>query len=213
MKKIIFSNPIKHKLRISSVDIKKNIAFIVFGIIFFIGIIFGSVSGNKANEELLKRLDFIFLTNFDLRCTQGLLATFISSFATGFIFLLIIFLLGLSVWGGLLVLVIPFFKGYGYGLSVGYLYSAYSFYGVLYNVLIILPGAFVCSLVIVASSQESFRNSFVFMSYFRRSSINHNPYTQMKKYIISMLWFFIIMLVSAIIDVVFSLCFSWIFNF
>lgn len=213
MKKIIFSSPLKHKIRITKNDLRKNLIFILFFILLFIGIAVGSINGQKADNELMKRLDFIFLTNFDVRCSQGVFSAFISSFATTFIFLSVIFLLGLSVWGGIVVALIPFFKGYGYGLSVGYLYFRYGFYGVLYNILIVLPGAFLCSAVIVAASQEAFGNSMKFISHFRHSSADNSMNIQVKKYMLSMLWCLFLAAVSATVDMLFSLCFSWIFKF
>lgn len=213
MKKIVFSNPLKRKMPITRYNLRKNLVFIVFLILLFIGIAVGAINGQKADTELMKKLDFIFLTNFDVRCSQGAFMAFISSFATASVFLLAIFLLGLSVWGGIVIAAIPFFKGYGYGLSVGYLYCTYGFYGIMYNILVILPGAFLCSAVIVAASQESFKNSLKFMSYFMRSTVNENPHTQIKKYMLSMLCCLFLSAVSAGADMLFSLCFSWIFNF
>lgn len=213
MKKIIFSNPLKHKIRITHNDLRNNLVFVVFFIILFIGIAIGSLNGKNADTELLKRLDFIFLTNFDIRCSQGVLATFISSFATAFIFLAVIFFLGLSLWGGIVVAAVPFFKGYGYGLSVGYLYFKYGFYGIMYNILVMLPGAFLCSAVIVAASQETFKNSFKFISYLKSSSAETDTHIQIKRFMLSMLWCLFLAAVSAAVDMMFSLCFSWIFNF
>ncbi|MGN0470965.1 MAG: hypothetical protein ACI4GV_08645 [Acutalibacteraceae bacterium] len=213
MKNIIFSNPLKHKIRINRNDIKTNAVFAVFCILVFIGIISGALSGKNADSELLKRLDFIFLTNFDVRCSRGVLSAFVSSFASSFLFLLVIFLLGLSVWGGTVVAAIPFFKGYGYGLSVGWLYCNYGFYGVLYNILIILPGAFLCSAVIAAASDSAFKNSLKLMSYCSRTVSADSIHINMKRYLISMLWFLILAAVSAAADMFFSLCFSWIFSF
>lgn len=213
MKKIIFSNPLKHKIRINRNDIKKNAVFAVFCVLLFIGITAGALSGKNADNELLKRLDFIFLTNFDVRCSRGVLSAFVSSFASSFSFLLVIFLLGLSVWGGFVVAAIPFFKGYGYGLSVGWLYCNYGFYGVFYNILVILPGAFLCSAVIAAASDSAFENSLKLMSYCSRSVSSDNIHISIKRYIISMLWFLVLAAVSAVADMFFSLCFSWIFTF
>lgn len=213
MKKIIFSNPLKHKIRINRNDIKKNVAFAVFCILVFAGIIAGALSGKNANNELLKRLDFIFLTNFDIRCSRGVLSAFVSSFASSFLFLIVIFLLGLSVWGEFVVAAIPFFKGYGYGLSVGWLYCNYGFYGVLYNILVILPGAFLCSLVVASASYSAFENSLKLMSYCSRLVPPDDIHISLKRYLFSMLWFLILAAVSAAVDMVFSLCFSWIFTF
>ncbi|MDD6488214.1 MAG: hypothetical protein PUG48_00150 [Clostridia bacterium] len=213
MKKIIFSNPLKHKIRINRNDIKNNAVFVVFCVLLFVGIITGAVGGRNADSELLKKLDFIFLTNFDVRCSRGVLSAFVSSFASSFLFLLVIFLLGLSVWGGIVVAVIPFFKGYGYGLSVGWLYCNYGFYGVLYNILVILPGVFLCSALIAAAADSAFKNSVKLMSCCSGSAPTDDIHINMKKYLISMLWFLVLAAVSAVADMIFSLCFSWIFNF
>ncbi len=213
MKKIIFSNPLKNRFGITVRDLRKNAPFIVFLILLFLGIAIGAVHGQKGDTALMNRLDFIFLTNFDIRCTQGVLSSFISSFATAFIFLIVIFLLGLSMWGEILIAAIPFFKGYGYGLSVGYLYCMYGFYGIMYNILIILPGAFLCSVIIAAASQEAFRNSLKFASCCIRSSTSENLNMQTKKYIVSMLWCLFLAAISSLADMLFSLCFSWIFDF
>lgn len=213
MKKIIFSNPLKHKIRISRNDIKRNAVFAVFCILVFIGIITGAFGGKNADSELLKKLDFIFLTNFDVRCSGGVLSAFVSSFASSFLFLLVIFLLGLSVWGGIVVATIPFFKGYGYGLSVGWLYCNYGFNGVLYNILIILPGAFLCSALIAAASDSAFKISVKLMSYCSRHISADNIHISMKRYLVSMLWFLFLAAVSAAVDMIFSLCFSRFFSF
>lgn len=212
MKKIIFWNSVnitklKHK------NIKKNIIFIIFFFIFFVGIIIGAVSESKADDELLKKLDFVFLTNFNAKCSQNIFSIFISSFASVFIFLIVIFLLGLSVWGGIIVAIIPFFKGYGYGLSVGWLYYTHGFYGIIYNILIILPGAFICSAVIIAASQEAFKNSLKFMSYLLRSDSSAELHTYTNRFLASMLWCLALGAVSSLTDMFFSICFSWIFNF
>lgn len=213
MKKIIFSNPLKHKIRINRNDIKRNAVFAVFCILVFVGIIIGALNGRNADNELLKRLDFIFLTNFDVRCSRVVLSAFVSSFASSFLFLLVIFLLGLSVWGGTVVAAIPFFKGYGYGLSVGWLYCNYGFYGVLYNILVILPGAFLCSALIAAAANSAFEISLKLMSSCSRSVSADSVHISVKRYLLSMLWFLVLAAVAAAVDMIFSLCFSWIFSF
>ncbi len=213
MKKIIFSAPFHRKKYIRLPELRKNILFIFFMLTLFAGITAGALGGRYADKQLMENLDIIFLTNFNVRCSQGILNSFIASFASAFIFILVIFLMGLSLWGGIIAAVVPFIKGYGYGLATGYLYSTYGLTGVLYNILIILPGAFLCSSVIAAATQEALRSSLKMISVFRKTAVSDDPHIQMKKYLLSMLWLLFLAAVSSAIDMLFSLMFSWLFNF
>ena len=129
---MIAAEPVKKWMGKSREEIRRNGSFVMFCFVLFGGIVWGAVSSRNAGMDTLKKLDFIFQTNFELRCSQGMAAAFVSSFASAALFMLVILLLGLSLWGGFLAAALPFFKGYGYGLSVGYLYGAYGFRGVLY---------------------------------------------------------------------------------
>ena len=209
MKNIIFSSPFK----LRNYGAGKNIGLIIFCAVLFTGIIFGAVSGRNADGDLMKRLDFIFQTNYHIRCSQGLLSAFVSSFGSAVIFLMIIFLLGLSLWGGFFSWTVPFFKGYGYGLSVGYLYGLYGFYGVGYNLLIVLPGMFISSIVISKAAQEAMINSVKIINLFGKKEVRDDPHIQMKKYLKMMFVLLILCTVSSLIDMLFAMCFSWIFKF
>ncbi len=213
MKKVIFSNPLKDKVKINRWNLKKNILLFLFCMLLFGGIVYGALSGKNADKELLNRLDFMFNANYDIRCSKGILSAFVSSFASSVIFLLIVFLLGLSLWGGIFSAAVPFLKGYGYGLAVGFLYSSHGLWGIIYNLLIILPGAFMCSLVIAAAAQDSLKNSVKLAAYFVKAAVRDDPQIRMKKYLISMLWYLGLCAAAAVVDMLCSLCFSWIFKF
>ena len=162
---------------------------------------------------MLNRLDFILQTNFELRCSQGPASAFVSSFASAAVFMLVILLLGLSLWGGFIAVALPFFKGYGYGLSVGYLYGAYGFKGVLYNLLVILPGTFISSAVIAAGALCALRSSVKSTAGLFRSPVRDDPKEQLKRYLLTMLRLSLLCLAASIIDVLCAFCFSWIFDF
>lgn len=212
MKKIIFSNPIK-KPKIHFDKLKNNFIFKIFITILIIGIIFGAISGRNADELLMEKLDLIFLTNFKVRCSQGMLSAFSASFASNFLFLMTIFFLGLSLWGGYFSFIMPFIKGYGYGLSVGYLYNHYGFWGILYNLLMILPGAFLCSVMIAYASQKALMCSFRQTVFFLRTTVSDDIRQRMREYFKTMLILFLLSAVASSIDMLFSLCFHSIFKF
>ena len=213
MKRIIFSNPVKQYSSSGSSGLRQSRSYMMFCAVLFGGIIFGAVSSRNADIKLLQRLDFIFQTNFNIRCSQGLISAFVSSFASSVMLLTVVFLLGLSLWGGFISPVVPFFKGYGYGLSVGFLYGAYGLKGIFYNILVILPGSFISAAVIAAAALQAFRNSLRISACFIRTPLQEDPQKQMKGYFVSMLRALAMCAFSAVLDMLCSLCFSWIFNF
>ena len=210
MKKILFANPFKE---VRYVRFKKNGVFWVFCVVLFTGIILGAVSGKNADNDVMERLDFIFRTNYHIRCSEGMVAGFISSFGTLVLFLTALFLMGLSLWGGLVCWTVPFFKGYGYGLSVGYLYSAYGFYGVGYNLLMILPGMFLSAFILSAAAAEVLKNSVKMTKLFVRSAVKDDPPMQLAEYVQKMMFFLLLCALASVADTLMALCFSWIFKF
>lgn len=187
--------------------------FLIFVLLLIAGIAFGAFAGRCADEELMKRLDIIFLTDHRARCTQGMADAFIASFASAFIFLLILFLSGLSLWGSCVSAFIPFIKGYGYGLSIGCLYIKYGISGILYNLLVILPGAFLSCAVICAASQEAAISSWRFLCQFRKKLVSESANLLMKNYLMAMLWLLFLSAFSSLVDMLFSVLFSWMFSF
>ena len=212
MKKII-STPFSVKKPFEDSLFGRKPLFFVFVATLILGIAAGAFAGRCADDELMKNLDILFLTNYRVRCTQGLADAFIASFASVFLFLLILFLSGLSLWGCCISVIMPFIKGYGYGLSIGYLYMNYGFSGILYNLLVILPGAFLCCAVICAAARESTLSSWRFICQFRKKPASESPNSQMKNYMLAMIWLLFLSAISSVTDMIFSVLFSWMFRF
>ena len=213
MKNIIVSNPVRRCLEAGHTGWKKNGFFLLFCLILFGGIVYGAVSGRTADESLLQRLDFILQTNYELRCQEGVFAALMASFASSSVFLTVIFLLGLSLWGGFLAVLVPFFKGYGYGLSVGFLYGAYGLQGLCYNLLVILPGMFFSSAVIAAASLKAYKNSLHMVLGLFRSPMTADWRSLVCRYCRSMIQMLLLCAASAVVDMLCALCFSWLFHF
>jgi hypothetical protein len=71
----------------------------------------------------------LFTTNLDARLGQNAVSTFCACFASDFIFLTVVFLLGLAPWGIPFLPFISAFKGFGTGLTAAYLIITYSLKG------------------------------------------------------------------------------------
>lgn len=191
----------------------RNGLFFMFCTLLFAGVIWGALNSRSADDELLKRLDLILQTNYSLRCKQGLISAFTASFASSVMLLAFCFLSGLSLFGALPALAVPVFKGYGYGLSAGFLYGAYGMKGIGYNLLVILPGMLFSSIIVCSASLMAFCSSLKLCSCFFSAAVRDDPREQMKSYLLSVLRCLLLCALAAAVDMLCSLCFSQIFTF
>lgn len=131
-----------------------NWDLVVLSAIFLAGMAVGAVYARTADPQALERLDFIFAGNFKARATASFLSIFSASFASAFLFVFACFLCGLSMWGMFFIPFVPFFRGFGLGLTSGFLYAVYGGKGILFNFAVLLPGAFVCCLSVLLAARE-----------------------------------------------------------
>lgn len=139
--------------------ISKNSSLFFFACIFLLGIAVGALVGGFTRGTILEKLDFLFHASFLSRSADAYSAVFISSFASSFLFVLAFLLLALSVWGFLCTPLLLFFRGFGSGLTAGYLYISFGWKGFLYYFLTILPGASLCGIALLLAAKESARVS------------------------------------------------------
>ena len=129
MKGIVFTKPkfLKNLFRRNrpKFDIRKNAMFLLLCLFLLVGVILGVICARNGDKSLIEKLDFLFLTDFENKRNMGLFSVFSASFASGFLLLLATFLLGISSWGFFVLPAIPLFKGFGFGISTGYMYAAY----------------------------------------------------------------------------------------
>ena len=82
------------------------------------------IRDRNSDEAMLARLDFLFSSNFQME-GQTMIGIFAASFVSVFLFLLATLWMGMSLWGTILIPVLPFFRGFGLGVSSGFLYASY----------------------------------------------------------------------------------------
>lgn len=216
MKGVVLSIPNAGIKKTDMVYYLKRYGVLIFlGLALVIGMVFGAVSAGQADEQMLKNLDFLFITNFKQRLEQSLFLTFAASLSSYFIFFLAQFLLGFAAWGTVLLPVATFFKGFGTGLCAGYLCGAYGLEGVGFYLLLMLPGAFLSSVAMLLQGKEAFyfSKSLLYMLLPDRiKSKQANP-PQFTKYLLTGSYILILTAVSAGVDVLLSMCFSGVFHF
>ena len=109
--------------------VRSHVPLYLFALCFLAGMVLGVVMSLRTGEETLQRFDFLFHTSAAIRLEEPVSSIFAASFASSFLFLLVCFLCGLSVWGFLFVPAVVFFRGYGVGLTAGFLCAAYQWKG------------------------------------------------------------------------------------
>lgn len=186
-----------------------NWDLVLLAVVFLAGMAVGAVYARNADTQALERLDFLFAGNYKARMTSSFLSIFSASFASTFLFIFACFLCGLSLWGMLLIPFIPFFRGFGLGLTSGYLYAAYGGYGVLFNLAVILPGAFFCCLAVLLAAREGVGFSHLLASSASKAA-NH---AKLKIYVLHFGAALGVAFVAALTDLLFSACFGGLFSF
>lgn len=192
--------------------LRKEYLLVFLALIFLCGEIFGSVFSKTADFSLLGKLDFIFYSDFTRRASQSLGSIFVASLASTFLFVLCCFLCGLSAWGLFFIPFIPFFRGFGVGVTAGYLYAAYGFEGVLFHAVIILPGAFICVLSILYAAKEGIQISKRIASqcfFAQKSGGDLKIHAYLSRYGMII----VLAVLSAVLDIIMTACFSGAFSF
>lgn len=210
MKGVILSLPARNKQKSSSRDfsaeafVKKNLSSILFTLCYTVGVVWGACISVGAEDEFLSRMDFLFTTNLDTRLSMGMFSCFAAHFASNFIFFAAAVLCGLSIWG---VGVLPFvvaFKGFGTGLTAGYLISAYGLKGIGFYIAVVLPGAFVFSLALVFMSSDcSLMSIRLARSLFSKNRSTVPVFMYLKGYFFRCTWFLFLSALGALCDMVF----------
>jgi stage II sporulation protein M len=192
--------------------VRANYVLVFFSVFFITGMVLGAIFAKNIDFSVLSKLDFLFYSNIRTRSIQPFLSVFTASFASSFLFIFFCFLCGLSVWGMFIIPVVLVFRGFGLGLTSGYLYSSYGGNGIVFNLIVILPGAFICCVAILLAAREGTRFS-------RRIAVGGKyqggiiSRTNIRLYLLRFGAFLGIAFLSAITDLILSACFAGMFSF
>ena len=192
---------------------RQQFLLVFLGLFLIAGLILGVIFIRNADYSLLKTLDFVFFSNVKARSALPVLSIFVASLASSFLFLLFCFLCGLSIWGAYCVPLAPLFRGFGMGITAGYLYAAYGFQGFLFHLAVILPGAFICLIAILIASRESMLFSKKIHLGRKTEEQEAQPKNNVRHFFIRFSILTGILIIGALVDVLTTVCFSGLFAF
>lgn len=194
--------------------ITQNKLLVFLSLVLLFGVFLGSNIEEFIKNQTLDDITSMFLNNFKNRVSQPIFYVFISSLSSIFLFILVSFFMGLSIWGFLFVPFVPFFRGLSIGLVQNYLYSQYGLKGLLFQLIVLFPGIFISSIAILLMSKESmlisqaFSNILIF-----RSNSKHEKKSDLKTYIVKVGIVLSISLGSVIVDIILNFFFLRFFSF
>lgn len=139
--------------------LRRNGLFVLFAAMLLAGLTLGAVYARNADEGTLRSLDLLFTTNLDARLSQSPFGTFCACFASDFLFLLGAFLLGAAAWGIPFLLTLVCFKGFGTGITAGWLCLSHSLSGAGFYLLVLLPGTFLFCVAMIGFAGSAYRFS------------------------------------------------------
>ena len=177
-----------------------NKLFTALLIIFLLGTILGNLVFKNASESFFKKISDLITCNFEVRSSGSFFNIFSESIFSSFIFILVIFSIGVSAFGLTLVPLIIFFKGYCTGLFQSYLWSSFGLKGLIFFILVILPGLFVSILAILLMAKEAIKMSNIFSNMLLNIKTWQSDEKYVKSYLTKTGCIVILVLMSAFID-------------
>lgn len=208
-----FMYDIRRSLKSFFDAVRTNYVMVLFSLFLIVGMVFGAFFARNANFSVLSKLDFLFFSNFKTRAVQPLMSVFSASFASSFLFILFCFLCGLSMWGVFIIPAVLFFRGFGLGLTSGYLYAAYGWNGILFYSAVILPGAFICCLALLLAAREGTRFSRRIAFGGTSNQSGTISRANIRLYLLRFGAILAISFAAALVDLFLSTCFAGMFSF
>ncbi len=186
----------------------------LFAALLTAGLAVGAVYAQNADEATLGSLDFLFTTNLSSRLSNGAVATFCACFASDFVFLLGAYLLGTAAWGIPFLFALTLFKGFGTGVTAGFLCLSYSLGGAGFYLLVLLPGTFVFCAAFICFLRCSFAFSKrMFLSSVSKTEPAFSLRQELLRYSSRFATALIIAFFASLLDTVLWTLFAGTFNF
>lgn len=135
---------------------RKNVLLLILGLLFLAGLFSGAIFVSQAGEESRKTLEVILSGFLEQRQTQAFTGIFASTFFSIFVLLIVLFFCGFCTIAQIIILLLPLFKGLGYGFSVGSLYMQYGFHAVGYVSIMLLPVMLLSTILLICAAKTSF---------------------------------------------------------
>ena len=177
----------------------KNKVLYVFALLFLFGVVFGTVLFVK-NQNVRLYAESLFDFYVSARKGRGFLKIASHSFISSVYLLLFSFFCGASLLGLVFIPISVCFSGAAAGAVISFVYSAYSFKGIAFNAIILIPPLLPILVCFLFSAKESFFFSICISKLTMPKSRPANLYDGFRLYCGKFIIFLLIVFLSSIIN-------------
>lgn len=192
---------------------RKNKSLIFLSFIFLLGIILGIIFLSKSDTTLMFS-KFTFENFLFVRLDKPFWKILLKSLFYSLVHIFLMFVCGTSFVGIVLTPVLTLIKGYLYGGFLAYIYVTYLLKGIAFNAVIFLPSAIIFTITFLFCAKLSLGFSYELLGLtFKENYNSPKIYTLFKNYCSKYLLNLIFVLISSLIDSLFSIVFLHYFDF
>lgn len=191
---------IMDKQKKDSIISKKLLLFYL--IIFLIALVSGTFFNLILSDKDAKLVSD-YLTNFITLIKSNninYVFSFINTVSLNSIYIFIIWILGFTIIGIPIIILIYFFKTFILGFSISILISNFKIKGILYSFIYLFPHVIInLMLIILLSIISIYVSTLIYKSVFKKKKINYNI---LKKYVIILFVFLFITILTSLYEVI-----------
>jgi len=191
-------------------ELKNNRSLLILTLFLIIGTAVGAITmGASQNSNNISEL---FNNYINAKDGQALFSAFLSSFLSFSPYLVISFLLGHTAFGHFIGWFILFFRGLGFGTTIGYLYLNHGVAGMAYCALIFAPPAIVSSLILILSCKRANEMSKHISKMYQKGSRCLSLHSEFSEYCAKHIKYLFIIILNSAFDALLNLVFYKLFD-
>lgn len=206
---IIKSKKIRKKEAFIKLIIENNGLLLIF-LFLILGLVFGTLSnkiGFSFNEN-------IFTNYLSLRQNEAFFSIFFNVLLELLPYIAVCFFAGTCMAGSFIVPAVVFYRGYVIGTMLGHLYLTHGLYGIVFNVIIVIPAVCISCMGIILMSREAFLFSLALMKLvFPGKAEGKSLFNDFMLYCKRQLLIVLLFVLASVVDAIFSIAFISFFNF
>ena len=191
----------RKKMNIPRVDYKN----ILFFSLFLCGLILGVLTMKGEEAQLKSVLNDFFIDYINNKSGNTILGCFLDSAILTLFIPILTFIFGLCAVGVPIIIAMPTLIGIAVGMATGFLYSEYTFQGLGYAALIILPSAAIVIATLLKCCNEAISMSLEIVFSISGGSYPKSKNNELKEYCLRFLIFAVPLILAALLN---SFCFK-----
>lgn len=194
------ANQRREKRALRSFNIKFNLNHLLAAIFIF-GMLIGTIMIRNSDNTIFKTMQTIVGSYIERRQNASFLGVAAATYSSLFVILILLFVCGFCTISQPIIFCIPFFKGLGYGFSIGMLYAQYGIAAIRYVSVLLLPVMLMgtCLLILACRASLLMSISLFRLTVYAEQQTNLN---RVQRYCIKYIFFTIICLVISVIDAI-----------